>query len=147
MQVRANARALGDRLMSYGYKLVTDGTDNHLVLWDLRKEVGWLEHVGPCGVLFVTACFKAWKAADADRLPSLLEHEPTQAGLRWVRWTIILWSLPSGLAVYVSGAVQTLQQQVRGCCAPFSLHFISWCCKPLAPAAAEHHRLKDGEGV
>ena len=25
--------------MSYGYKLVTDGTDNHLVLWDLRKEV------------------------------------------------------------------------------------------------------------
>ena len=38
-QVKANARALGARLMSYGYKLVTDGTDNHLVLWDLRKEV------------------------------------------------------------------------------------------------------------
>jgi glycine hydroxymethyltransferase len=37
--VRANAKALGDRLMSQGYKLVTDGTDNHLVLWDLRKEV------------------------------------------------------------------------------------------------------------
>lgn len=36
MQVRANARALGARLISYGYKLVTDGTDNHLVLWDLR---------------------------------------------------------------------------------------------------------------
>ena len=50
VQVRANARALGDRLMSYGYKLVTDGTDNHLVLWDLRKEVSWLEQapVGPC---------------------------------------------------------------------------------------------------
>ena len=38
-QVKANAAALGERLMSYGYKLVTDGTDNHLVLWDLRKEV------------------------------------------------------------------------------------------------------------
>jgi glycine hydroxymethyltransferase len=37
-QVRANARALGDRLMKHGYKLVTDGTDNHLVLWDLRPE-------------------------------------------------------------------------------------------------------------
>jgi hypothetical protein len=24
--------------MGYGYKLVTDGTDNHLVLWDLRPE-------------------------------------------------------------------------------------------------------------
>lgn len=39
LQVRANSRALGARLMKHGYKLVTDGTDNHLVLWDLRKEV------------------------------------------------------------------------------------------------------------
>ena len=39
LQIRANARALGDRLMSYGHKLVTDGTDNHLVLWILRDEV------------------------------------------------------------------------------------------------------------
>lgn len=39
LQVIANARALGARLMKYGYKLVTDGTDNHLVLWDMRKEV------------------------------------------------------------------------------------------------------------
>ncbi len=38
-QVKANSRALGARLMKYGYKLVTDGTDNHLVLWDMRKEV------------------------------------------------------------------------------------------------------------
>lgn len=38
-QTKANAAALGARLMSHGYKLVTDGTDNHLVLWDLRKEV------------------------------------------------------------------------------------------------------------
>ncbi|KAI8813574.1 serine hydroxymethyltransferase [Cladochytrium replicatum] len=35
-QVRVNARALGDALKSKGYKLVTDGTDNHLILWDLR---------------------------------------------------------------------------------------------------------------
>ena len=39
VQVIANSRALGARLMKYGYKLVTDGTDNHLVLWDMRKEV------------------------------------------------------------------------------------------------------------
>jgi len=38
-QVITNSRALGARLMKYGYKLVTDGTDNHLVLWDMRKEV------------------------------------------------------------------------------------------------------------
>ena len=34
--VRRNAAALGKALMGNGYKLVTDGTDNHLVLWDLR---------------------------------------------------------------------------------------------------------------
>jgi glycine hydroxymethyltransferase len=38
-QVKANAGALAKALMSKGYKLVTDGTDNHLVLWDLRPEV------------------------------------------------------------------------------------------------------------
>lgn len=35
-QVKANAKALADQLISRGCKLVTDGTDNHLVLWDLR---------------------------------------------------------------------------------------------------------------
>ena len=35
-QVKKNSNALAQRLKSYGYKLVTDGTENHLVLWDLR---------------------------------------------------------------------------------------------------------------
>ncbi|KAI9220716.1 serine hydroxymethyltransferase-domain-containing protein [Blastocladiella britannica] len=35
-QVRANASALATRLTELGYKIVTGGTDNHLVLWDLR---------------------------------------------------------------------------------------------------------------
>ena len=34
--MKANARALGARLISHGYDLVSGGTDNHLVLWDLR---------------------------------------------------------------------------------------------------------------
>ncbi|KAL4429814.1 hypothetical protein ABPG77_010931 [Micractinium sp. CCAP 211/92] len=37
-QVRRNAAALGEALVKQGYKLVTGGTDNHLVLWDLRPE-------------------------------------------------------------------------------------------------------------
>jgi glycine hydroxymethyltransferase len=37
VQVKKNARALADKLLSFGYKLVTNGTDNHLVLWDLRN--------------------------------------------------------------------------------------------------------------
>lgn len=38
-QIRANSAALGASLTKRGYKLVTGGTDNHLVLWDLRPEV------------------------------------------------------------------------------------------------------------
>ncbi|KAK4684644.1 glycine hydroxymethyltransferase, partial [Tremellales sp. Uapishka_1] len=35
-QVRANAAAMAAVLSKHGYKLQTDGTENHLVLWDLR---------------------------------------------------------------------------------------------------------------
>jgi glycine hydroxymethyltransferase len=35
-QVRKNAVTVAETLKSHGYKLVTDGTVNHLVLWDLR---------------------------------------------------------------------------------------------------------------
>ena len=35
-QVVANSQSLGKALQSFGYKLATDGTENHLVLWDLR---------------------------------------------------------------------------------------------------------------
>ena len=35
-QVIANAKTLAEALVAKGYKLQTEGTDNHLVLWDLR---------------------------------------------------------------------------------------------------------------
>jgi glycine hydroxymethyltransferase len=35
-QVIANARTLAAELVAHGYKLQTNGSDNHLVLWDLR---------------------------------------------------------------------------------------------------------------
>ncbi|KAF2073112.1 hypothetical protein CYY_005581 [Polysphondylium violaceum] len=38
VQVQKNAKAIGAALVSKGYKLVTDGTDNHLILWDLRPK-------------------------------------------------------------------------------------------------------------
>lgn len=35
-QVRANAAAMANVLFKHGYRLQTDGTSNHLILWDLR---------------------------------------------------------------------------------------------------------------
>lgn len=35
-QVKANASAMATLLISKGHKLATDGTENHLILWDLR---------------------------------------------------------------------------------------------------------------
>jgi glycine hydroxymethyltransferase len=38
MQVVANAQALSKYLASKGYAMATGGTDNHLLLWDLRDQ-------------------------------------------------------------------------------------------------------------
>jgi glycine hydroxymethyltransferase len=37
-QVKKNAAALGAKLVSLGYSLATGGTENHLVLWDLKPQ-------------------------------------------------------------------------------------------------------------
>jgi len=37
-QVKANTKAMGERFMEMGYNLVSDGTDNHLILIDLRNK-------------------------------------------------------------------------------------------------------------
>ena len=38
-QVRANAQAAADQLVTkHGYTLATGGTDNHLILWDLKPQ-------------------------------------------------------------------------------------------------------------
>ena len=38
IQVKKNAKTLGNSLMASKYKLVTNGTDNHLILMDLRDK-------------------------------------------------------------------------------------------------------------
>jgi glycine hydroxymethyltransferase len=37
-QVKKNAKALAEKLSTYGYKIATGGTDNHLILWDLKPQ-------------------------------------------------------------------------------------------------------------
>lgn len=48
-QVKTNAKALADKLASKGHKMATGGTENHLVLWDLKP-------AGITGSKFEKAC-------------------------------------------------------------------------------------------
>jgi Serine hydroxymethyltransferase len=41
VQVKANAAACAARLVEHGYELCTGGTENHLLLWDLRPQVSY----------------------------------------------------------------------------------------------------------
>lgn len=54
-QVVANASALADALKKQGFKLLTDGTDNHLMLVDLRgMEVSGKELQNRCDQVYIT---------------------------------------------------------------------------------------------
>lgn len=54
-QLRANAVVLGEQLVNMGYKLVTGGTENHLVLWDLRPHgVGGSKVEKVCDLAHIT---------------------------------------------------------------------------------------------
>jgi len=38
IQIRKNAKALAETLISFGYNLASGGTDNHLILWNLKPK-------------------------------------------------------------------------------------------------------------
>lgn len=55
IQVRKNAAALAEALVSQGFKLLTGGTDNHLMLVDLRgMEVSGKELQNRCDQVYIT---------------------------------------------------------------------------------------------
>lgn len=54
-QVAANAKALAEALKAQGFKILTDGTDNHLMLVDLRNmEVSGKELQNRCDEVYIT---------------------------------------------------------------------------------------------
>lgn len=55
MQIKKNAAALAEALKAQGFKIVSDGTDNHLMLVDLRDlEVSGKELQHRCDEVFIT---------------------------------------------------------------------------------------------
>ena len=74
-QVIKNAQALADELLKHGYKLQTGGTDNHLVLWDLRplKLTGSkVEKIGDLVGITINSTFHASFSSSNHIWPSCL---------------------------------------------------------------------------
>ena len=104
-QVKRNAVVLADSLRAFGYKIVTDGTDNHLVLWDARPTglsgakleklfeacdisvnknsvVGDTSAVSPGGIRLGTPAMTTRGMVEEDmRSTAQLLHEVVQIGL------------------------------------------------------------------
>lgn len=104
-QVKRNAVVLAESLRAFGYKIVTDGTDNHLVLWDARPTglsgakleklfeacdisvnknsvVGDTSAVSPGGIRLGTPAMTTRGMVEQDmRTTAQLLHEVVQIGL------------------------------------------------------------------
>lgn len=74
-QVKANAIAMADEFMNRGYKLVSDGTDNHLVLLDLRNK-------GLTGKIAEEALDKAGITVNKNMVPFDTESPFVTSGIR-----------------------------------------------------------------
>ena len=74
-QVVKNAKCLAAKLMEYGFKLMTDGTDNHLILIDLRnKKIP--------GKKFAKALDRARICANYNNIPGDMAPPANPSGLR-----------------------------------------------------------------
>ncbi len=75
-QVVKNAKALADAFKSLGYKLMTDGTDNHLMLIDVKSKLGIT------GKVAEDALYKANITINKNQLPFDDEKPMLTSGIR-----------------------------------------------------------------
>lgn len=75
-QVMKNAKALADTFKSLGYKLISDGTDNHLILIDVK------EKLGITGKDAEDALYKAHITINKNQLPFDTEKPMLTSGIR-----------------------------------------------------------------
>lgn len=74
-QVQKNAKALAAKFMELGYKIVSDGTDNHLILIDLRNK-------GVTGKIAEEALGKAAITVNKNMVPFDTESPFVTSGIR-----------------------------------------------------------------
>lgn len=112
-QVLANAHALAEQLMSYGYKLVGNGTECHLVLLDLTAT-----HSPGAGLLAEYALAKAGITANRNVIP----HEPMSpfypSGLRLGTPAVTTRGMKETEIKLIAQMIHSVLQNTRFCQLP-----------------------------
>jgi glycine hydroxymethyltransferase len=127
-QIVSNARRLAAELSARGYRLVSGGTDNHLMLVDLRKK-------GLTGAEAEITLDKAWITVNKNSIPFDPEKPAITSGIRVGTPAVtsrgmeeedmatIAQFIHQALEAYEDGdAIERVRQKVADFCSNFPLH-------------------------
>jgi glycine hydroxymethyltransferase len=127
-QIVSNARRLAAELLERGYRLVSGGTDNHLMLVDLRKK-------GLTGAQAEVTLDKAWITVNKNSIPFDPEKPAVTSGIRVGTPAVTSRGMEEedmvAIAQFIHQAleahedadgIERVRQQVADFCSQFPLH-------------------------
>jgi glycine hydroxymethyltransferase len=127
-QIVSNARRLAAELLERGYRLVSGGTDNHLMLVDLRKK-------GLTGAQAEVILDKAWITVNKNSIPFDPEKPAVTSGIRVGTPAVTSRGMEeedmAAIAHFIhqaleahedADAIERVRQQVADFCSQFPLH-------------------------
>ena len=127
-QIVSNARRLAAELLERGYRLVSGGTDNHLMLVDLRKN-------GLTGAQAEVTLDKAWITVNKNSIPFDPEKPAVTSGIRLGTPAVTSRGMEeedmAAIAQFIhqaleahedADAIERVRQQVADFCSHFPLH-------------------------
>ena len=127
-QIVSNARRLAAELLEKGYRLISGGTDNHLMLVDLRKN-------GLTGAQAEVTLDKAWITVNKNSIPFDPEKPAITSGIRLGTPAVTSRGMEeedmAAIAQFIhqaleahedADAIERVRQQVADFCSQFPLH-------------------------
>ncbi len=104
-QIKRNAKALAEKLLEYGFNLVSGGTDNHLMLIDLRNK-------GIPGKKFAKALDRANIVTNCNSIPNDPAPPFNPSGLRIGTPAITTRGMKEEQAKTVAGMIRTVAENI-----------------------------------
>ena len=104
-QIKKNARAMAEKLLEYSFDLVSGGTDNHLILIDLRNK-------GIPGKKFAKALDRARIVANYNTIPNDPAPPFNPSGLRIGTPAITTRGMKEEQAEMIAGFIQKIAENI-----------------------------------